>query len=151
MAINTNIVDELIGELLCCFDAPFDHLPLGQIYERYRTGCHVAYPNIVIPDVSDSYIRGGREQESHSAKMRWSLSDFQYPPPRIRIGVVFLGTPDFVQCPLGNTAWIYFATALQDGLRPVHDSCQTFVPRAHLRPEQRGTCLSGMQISTGGW
>ena len=146
MAINTNIVDELIGELLC-FDAPFDHLPLGQIYERYETGCHVAYPNIVIPDVSDSYIRGGREQESHSVKMRWSLSDFQYPRPRIRIGVVFLGDAGLRCAPppeYGVDLFCYRAT--QDGLRPVHDSCQTFVPQEPISAEQEGHLLERMQF-----
>jgi glycosyltransferase involved in cell wall biosynthesis len=142
IAIDLSIADELVEEVLS-FDAPFDHIPLGQIYERYPNSCHVAYPNIVIPDVSESYIRGGRDQRSHAIKMRWPLENFDYPRQRARIGVVLrqgsqlrsLPSPD-----LGVDLLCYRVS--NDGLRPVHDLSETALPAEVLSPEAEDQWLN---------
>ncbi|QBY03538.1 glycosyltransferase [Thalassotalea sp. HSM 43] len=78
MALDVSIADKLI-ELASSFEAPFDHLPLGHIYNAFPDKCFVAFPNIVMPDVSASSIRQERCQSEHSQKMKWPLADFCYP------------------------------------------------------------------------
>ncbi len=87
IAFDVSIVDELIYELEF-FEAPFDHLPLGAIYEKYLGKCYVCYPNIVMPDVGISYIRGERNQYDHSKKMRWQMDKFSYPLKKLKVGLV---------------------------------------------------------------
>lgn len=87
MALNASIFDELI-EAEEAFEAPFDHLPLGEIYERYMGKCFVAYPNIIMPDVSESSIRGERCQVNHSKNMKWLVTTFDYPLSRPSINVL---------------------------------------------------------------
>lgn len=86
IAIDCSIYDELI-EIQEAFESPFDHLALGEIYERYIGKCYVCFPNIVMPDVASSSIRGGRDQRSHALKMRWDMDQFTYPlnPPSLNI------------------------------------------------------------------
>lgn len=120
IAIDLRIADELIAGLLS-FDGPFDHIPLGQIYEKEREFCYVAYPNIVIPDVSESFIREGRDQKNHSAVMRWPLEHFDYPRRRIRLGLVFRFGAELQSFPpdiYGVDLLCYRVSA--DGLRPAH-------------------------------
>ncbi|RFC55958.1 glycosyltransferase family 25 protein [Brumimicrobium aurantiacum] len=57
-------------------ETPFDNMPLGQIYEKYPENCFVAFPNIVIADVSNSSIRSSRNLKLHSEKMKWKLDNF---------------------------------------------------------------------------
>ncbi|WP_337877778.1 glycosyltransferase [Caldimonas sp.] len=119
-ALDISVVDELLDELLS-FDAPFDHIPMGCLYQRYPLDCYVAYPNIVIPDVSHSYIRDARDQLVHSEKMRWRLQDFDYPMGRVRFGVVLKGSARLRLLPpeeFNFDLFCYRATC--DGLRPVH-------------------------------
>ncbi|MDN3651808.1 glycosyltransferase [Thalassotalea ponticola] len=87
IAIDVSIVDELI-ELASTFEAPFDHLPLGHIYQNHSTSCFVAFPNLVMPDVSDSSIRDSRCQIEHAQLMKWDVSQFEYPQSLVSIGVV---------------------------------------------------------------
>lgn len=120
MAVDLRIAEELIATLLS-FDGPFDHIPLGQIYEHYGEFCHVAYPNIVIPDVSESFIREGRDQRSHAIKMKWPLEHFDFPRRRIRIGLVLRSGAELRSFPpelYGVDLHCYRVSA--DGLRPVH-------------------------------
>lgn len=120
LALDISVADELLDELLS-FDAPFDHIPMGCLYERYPLDCYVAYPNIVIPDVSHSHIRDARDQLSHSEKMRWNLQNFDYPIRRARFGVVLQGNAQLRSLPpeeLNFDLFCYRATC--DGLRPVH-------------------------------
>jgi glycosyltransferase involved in cell wall biosynthesis len=120
IAVDLSIADDLIDELLS-FEGPFDHIPLGSIYEKFFGACYVAYPNIVIPDVSDSHIRGARDQLTHSKKMRWRLEDFDYPFERVRLGVVLCQGAELKSLPdeeFNIDLFCYQATP--DGLRPIH-------------------------------
>lgn len=87
MAINMEIADELI-EAVTSFEAPFDHAPLGYIYEKYLGECFVCYPNIVMPDVSDSSIRGKRDQASHAKRVRWVFENFDFPLEKPCVGII---------------------------------------------------------------
>lgn len=86
IAIDCSIYDELI-EIQEAFESPFDHLALGEIYEKYLGKCYVCFPNIVMPDVASSSIRGGRDQKTHAEKMRWEMDNFDYPlmPPSFNL------------------------------------------------------------------
>lgn len=59
-------------------ESPFDNVPLGKIYDKYKNQCFVSYPNIAIADVSKSLIRAERNMEEHSKKMKWVLEDFNF-------------------------------------------------------------------------
>lgn len=128
IAINDSIYDELI-ELQSYFEAPFDHLPLGEIYKRYSSDCFVAFPFMVMPDVRSSSIRGSRNQLIHAHKMKWDPSLFEYPPKRPIINLVLTSKEQakyFNSFGDNNTypfdLNIYIPSL--DGLRPYHDSSQ---------------------------
>lgn len=78
IALDHTIFNELL-ESESAFESPFDHLAMGELYERHIGKCFVSYPNIVMPDVESSSIRGSREQHTHSLKMRWQIENFEYP------------------------------------------------------------------------
>lgn len=78
IALDQSIYD-LVIEAAGSFESPFDLLPLGEVYQKFPCKCFVAYPNIVMPDVSSSNIRGGRDQFSHAKKMRWNINEYDYP------------------------------------------------------------------------
>ncbi|MCU0370227.1 MAG: glycosyltransferase family 2 protein, partial [Bacteroidales bacterium] len=62
------IIDE-IDKMNCSFDSG----AVRSVYEKYTTKCFVCQPNLIIADVSTSDIRGGRNQEEFSEKMKWDL------------------------------------------------------------------------------
>jgi glycosyltransferase involved in cell wall biosynthesis/GR25 family glycosyltransferase involved in LPS biosynthesis len=108
------------------FEAPFDHLPLGEIYERHRGKCFVCYPNLVMPDVTASSIRGSRDQFQHGTKMRWHVGDFDFPLDRPSVAVLVASkknvsyvhsfSPEFSKA---VDFRLYFDSS--DGLRPLHN------------------------------
>lgn len=125
IAISQDVIDELI-EVESSFEAPFDNLPLGEIYEKYLGKCYVCYPNIVMPDVTDSNIRGGRDQFLHGERMKWEVENFEFPLPAPNISIIVNNKislkyaskfsslkEQFVNIRL-------FATS-DDGLRPIHN------------------------------
>jgi hypothetical protein len=75
IAIDHSIYYEILEEALK-METNFDNLPIGNIYEKYKNQCFVAYPNIVIADVRTSTIRSGRDIVAHSQTMRWDLDNF---------------------------------------------------------------------------
>lgn len=81
IALDHSIFDEIIAAA-SAIEAPFDLFPLGEIYERHIGKCFVCYPNIVMPDVSTSSIRGARCQHTHAKEMKWPLEEFDYPLSR---------------------------------------------------------------------
>lgn len=126
IAINGDVFDELL-ELQSHLDAPFDHLPMGEIYENYRGHCYVAYPNIIMPDVSESSIRGKRNQYSHSERMKWDIRQFNYPAEPLTLNILissgynlqtYNGVLDRKNRPI-NVRFFYNSA---DGLRPLHNS-----------------------------
>lgn len=68
--IDSSIFDEILNlnrEILA-----IDSI-LSRVQANHENECFTFYPNICIPDVSTSNIRGPRNQEEHSKKMRWNL------------------------------------------------------------------------------
>ena len=122
MGLDSRIFDELI-EALLWFEAPFDHLPLGELYERHRGQCFVAYPNLVMPVVTQSSIRGPRDQREHAMRMRWPIEKFRFPRPHSQLAVVLApGVP----VPVADASSLAYGVHLlyfrpgPDGLRPAH-------------------------------
>lgn len=124
IAIDSSVFDELI-EIQSCFESPFDHLALGEVYEKYIGSCYVCYPNIIMPDVGSSTIRSSRDQATHSLKMRWDLDSFPYPPEKLLVNLIitseknisYVSKFDFDNLPYDLN--LYYSSV--DGLRPIHD------------------------------
>ena len=128
IAIRSTIFDELI-QLQSHFEAPFDHIPLGEIYNKYASDCFVIYPNIVMPDVRSSSIRGSRNQLVHAQKMKWNPGLFEYPLKRLIINVILTSKEQIKYVDAFNDESTFpfelhlFIQSL-DGLRPYHDASQ---------------------------
>lgn len=125
LALDASVFDELI-EAEEAFEGPFDHLPLGEIYEKYLSQCFVAYPNVVMPDVSDSTIRGGRCQYDHGKKMKWQVGNFDFPLSRPSINVLINSKQSLKYLTafnVENKREIDFRLFINtiDGLRAVHN------------------------------
>lgn len=125
IGIDASVFDELI-EAESSLESPFDHLALGEIYERHLGSCFVSYPNIVMPDVASSSIRGGRSQIAHSEKMRWRIKDYVYPLPKPSISILLNSEKNLKyldsfekQADRPFNLRLYFNS--EDGLRPVHN------------------------------
>ena len=125
IAFDSSIIDELI-EAESAFEAPFDHLPMGELYERYLEKCFVAYPNIVMPDVSESTIRDKRCQYTHSKLMQWPLANFDYPLTKPSISIIITDKNNLkYYSSFSNSKDLPFTLKLffnsSDGLRPLHN------------------------------
>ncbi len=138
IAFDTSIIDELI-EAESAFEAPFDHLPMGELYERYLGKCFVAYPNIVMPDVSQSYIRGKRSQQTHSKRMKWKLENFDYPLIKPSISIVISSKENLkYYSNFSKTKELPFNLRLYfnstDGLRFLHSVELLYAPENSILP-----------------
>lgn len=128
IAFDMSIADELI-EAEESFESPFDLLPMGEMYEKYLGKCFVAYPNLVMPDVADSSIRGGRCQYEHSKKVKWNVDNFIYPYPKPSIALVVSSKnnlkyqPNFSKSNNASIDLRLYKTS-SDGLRPIHHLSQ---------------------------
>lgn len=128
IAIHSRVFDELI-ELQSLYEAPFDHLPLGEIYDKYPSDCFITYPYMVMPDVRDSSIRGSRSQLIHAKKMKWDPSLFEYPLKRPIINLILSSKEEIKYLESFNDEITFpfelhlFIPSL-DGLRPYHNQSQ---------------------------
>ncbi len=125
VAYDSTIVDELI-EAESAFEAPFDHLPIGELYERHLGKCFVAYPNIVMADVAESSIRGKRDQFTHSERMKWKIENFDYPLRKPSISIVITNKDNLkYYTNFSKTKQLPFNLRLffnsSDGIRPLHN------------------------------
>ncbi|WP_311066015.1 glycosyltransferase [Halomonas sp. DWK9] len=125
IAFDESVIEELI-EAQSAFEAPFDHLPMGELYEKYLGRCYVAYPNIVMPDVAESTIRGARCQIEHSKKVKWRINDYDYPPKIPSVNVIVKNKPQLKylsrflnQKDRPIELRLYQETS--DGFRPIHN------------------------------
>ncbi|WP_341938842.1 glycosyltransferase [Marinimicrobium sp. C2-29] len=125
IAVDHSIFDELI-EIESSFEAPFDNIPLGEIYEKYFGKCYVAYPNLVMPDVGTSSIRGGRNQFEHGKRMKWNVDSFDYPQHKVSVALVARSArqarnllDDAKRDQLPITLAVFGLSS--DGLRPIHN------------------------------
>ena len=126
LGLESTVIDELI-EAASAFEAPFDNMPMGEIYESYSGKCFIAYPNIVMPDVSDSSIRGKRDQFSHSIKMKWQPENFDYPLNKPSISVLITNKENLkYYSNFSKTRQLSFDLRLffnsHNGLHPLHNT-----------------------------
>lgn len=77
LGIDCSIFDELINSIRN-YNISFDSGPIRSIYEKYKNECFIAYPNLVIADVSTSSISGSRNMKETSAKFKWQINNFDY-------------------------------------------------------------------------
>lgn len=128
VAFDMSIADELI-EAEEVFESPFDLLPMGEMYEKYLGKCFVAYPNLIMPDVADSSIRGGRCQYEHSKRVKWNVDNFVYPYPKPSLALVVSSEinlkylSNFTK-PKNASVDLRFYKTSSDGLRPIHHQSQ---------------------------
>ncbi len=59
-------------------DCAFDQMPVWSVIKKFPKDCFVAYPNLVIADVSSSSIREDRDLNLHAERMRWDLADYNF-------------------------------------------------------------------------
>jgi len=125
LGLNESIYDELIANQMA-FEAPFDNLPIGVLYEKYLAKCFVAFPYLVMPDVSVSTIRGKRDQYEHANRMKWWVGDFCYPQRRPNVGIIlnskrnikYLNQRNLFDSAPFNANFFYVTN---NGLQPLHN------------------------------
>jgi glycosyltransferase involved in cell wall biosynthesis len=125
IAIDHAIIQQLL-EQLRLMDSPFDFITLGKIYQTHPSHCFVAYPNLVVPDVSTSSIREGRDQVAHAQCMKWQMDQFPFPRGKVSATIAF-SDPNQVGISFGSSElekqldinWLYFHARIP---RPIHTS-----------------------------
>jgi glycosyltransferase involved in cell wall biosynthesis len=78
-AIDRSLYDEIL-DTDNIRDTPIDNI-LSIIQNKHYGECYNFFPNIIIADVSESDIRGGRVMINHSKKMRWEIDKFKNNKP----------------------------------------------------------------------
>lgn len=143
LALDHTIFEELI-EAESAFESPFDHLAMGELYERHIEKCFVCYPNIVMPDVETSSIRGSRNQHAHAEKMRWQAQYFEHPLPTPSIAIFIRNSINIKYLDRFDTTpeqpfqlRVYINT--EDGPRPVHS--REILSKQHYNPNDLPSIL----------
>jgi glycosyltransferase involved in cell wall biosynthesis len=77
VGIDSSVFKLLLAEVKK-YNCSFDSGPMRRIMQLYQDECIVLQPNIVIADVSESDIRGGRNQIELSEKLHWPLENFDF-------------------------------------------------------------------------
>ena len=124
IGLNFDVLNNL-DEAINCFESPFDLLPLGEIYDKYKEHCFVCYPNIVMPDVTTSNIRGGRNQYEHASKMRWNIENFEFPLSKPHVNFILADADSYKKAVdlrifLADHYDISIHYYSIDGIRPLH-------------------------------
>ncbi len=124
MGLDLSIVNELI-EAESAFESPFDYLPMEELYRKYNGKCFIAYPNIIIPDVSTSSIRQANSQKIFAQRRKWIMEMFDYPLDKPSISILLnspQGFDNFTNFRDSSTLpfdpRLFFHTT--DGLHPLH-------------------------------
>ncbi len=76
-AIDCSVFDLMILEAMK-MSSPIDCGPVRAVINAYPEQCFVLNPNLVIADVSDSDIRGKRNQAEISKLLRWNLENYDF-------------------------------------------------------------------------
>lgn len=83
-AISSSIYKTLLSEINK-MNCPLDSGPLRTIYAKYPKKCFVAYPHLIIADVSQSDIRDKRDILKFSKIMDWNLKLYDMKYEKIKI------------------------------------------------------------------
>ncbi|MDQ2078325.1 glycosyltransferase [Marinimicrobium sp. ABcell2] len=144
IAIDHHVFDEVI-EAESSFESPFDHITMGEIYEKYFGKCFVAYPNLIMPDVGTSSIRGERCQFQHGERMKWNVKNFEFPSFKVSLAVIVRSAAQGMalyqavkRTELPVTLALYGLST--DGLRPLHNESHANLDDATVAydPERHG-------------
>lgn len=136
MAINNSIYDELI-KVQSYFDGPFDHIPIASLYTKYQKQCYVCFPNIIVPNVTTSSIRNGRDQFTHGEKMKWNLNKYPFPAKKMSISIIitsrdnlkYIKIEDNTLNKVFDLRW-FINTSV--GIRPIHQNDYIKNPKLEL-------------------
>jgi len=79
LGINSSIFHEILQDAKK-FNIAFDSGPIRNIYKKYKKECFVAYPNLVIADLTSSSISAKRNMIKLSKKFQWDIKNFNYIP-----------------------------------------------------------------------
>lgn len=112
---------ELIDEA----SGPYDNCMLGYIYKKYPDECYATRNHLVIADVSESEIRGSRNQIEHSENKNWDVNSWRRYHSPVIISII-LDNPAIIneitnlQLHLGKNIFLNFYFISTEGLRPFH-------------------------------
>jgi GR25 family glycosyltransferase involved in LPS biosynthesis len=88
VGINTSVFQEILDMLSGC-DQLVDSHVLRRIYQRYQYQCFVAFPNLIIADVTSSDIQSARNQQELALKVGWGdLTNYHYPNYRPLVSII---------------------------------------------------------------
>jgi glycosyltransferase involved in cell wall biosynthesis/GR25 family glycosyltransferase involved in LPS biosynthesis len=137
-ALDMRVADELI-EAAEAYESPFDLLPMGSLYDKHPKRCFVCYPGIVMPDVTDSHIRGSRDQLAHAKEMKWALHHFDFPPKKPIVALLVESRNQLPDRLLRSTDRHSPLTLLaymntEDGVRPIHRTEHLMESGVSLQP-----------------
>jgi hypothetical protein len=76
LAIHSSAYD-LLDKEIASFDSPFDDAPIQRIWSDHADEVFVAWPPIVLPDVSDSLIREARDISELAKGASWNVEEYQ--------------------------------------------------------------------------
>lgn len=78
LGIDHSVFDELLLEINR-MNCSVDSGALRSIQKKYLSSCYVCFPNLIIADASQSDIGVDRDQRSLARRLKWNLSDYDYP------------------------------------------------------------------------
>ena len=87
IGIDNSVFDVLLHDI-SKMNCSFDSGALRRINGIAPNKCFVVTPNLVIADVSESDIQGGRSQFEMSKKFHWELKNYDYPFKRDLVTVI---------------------------------------------------------------
>ena len=79
IGLDCSIFQEVLNEALK-FNISFDSGPIRHIYKKYKNECYIAYPNLVIADLTSSSISCKRDMNELSKIFQWDIEKFNYIP-----------------------------------------------------------------------
>jgi len=86
--LDRSIFSELLS-LLRTHQKLVDSHCLRELYRKYPKTCYVAYPNLMIADLSISDIRVARSQDEMARKFRWGdLRQYHYPLQKPLVSII---------------------------------------------------------------
>lgn len=145
IGLDESIYDELINNQKH-FDAPFDHIPIGILYDRYKGKCFIPYPYLVMPDVSSSTIRGKRDQYQHANRVKWWVGDYDYPQKKVHLGLLLTSAKNIKYIKQNESLFIDapFAVSFyfihKNGIQPLHNLS---IIEDDYNPDLEGNYLEG--------
>jgi glycosyltransferase involved in cell wall biosynthesis len=79
LGIDSSIFQEILDDA-SKYNIALDSGAIRNIYKKYQDECFVAYPNLVIADLTSSSISAKRDMNKLSEKFNWDLTNFNYIP-----------------------------------------------------------------------